>query len=197
MKATTTIQFKGRKLSRTQVKNNIIKTYTLATSEERQDWYLSANNYCRYLSDKHQLPLDKVIGIVSALSPRKEWSLNKRIAEELILTGDCGQMKVFVGKAKDIRDTQGNEKDILSILNGPKIKSFYMNIKYPDSVVNVTVDRHAIAVALGRIATNEEQSLSEKQYQFFKECYIWTAQALDIKPLLLQSITWEAWKRIK
>ena len=72
-----------------------------------------------------------------------------------------------------------------------------MNMRYPDSGEYVTVDRHAIAVALGRIATDEEQSLSKKQYEFLKDCYVWTAEQLGIKPLLLQSITWVAWKRIK
>jgi hypothetical protein len=194
---TTKIQFKGYQLSRTKVKNNIIKVYIQSQASEKLDWYQQANDFCHYLSDKHQVPLDKVIGIVSALSPRKEWSLNKRIAEELILTGDCGQMKVFVTKANDIHKSTGNESDILSILNGPKIKSFYMNIKYPGAYDNVTIDRHAIAVALGHTATDTELSLSEKQYKFFKDCYVYTADKLGIKPLLLQSITWETWKRIK
>ena len=193
----TTIQFKGRKLSRTQVKNNILKVYKQSTAIEQRDWYQQANDFCHYLSDKHLVPVDKVIGIVAALSPRKEWSLNKRLAEQVILTGECGQMKVFVAKANDIHKSTGNEDDILSILNGPKIKSFYMNIKYPGAYEDVTIDRHAIAVAIGHTATDIELSLSEKQYEFFSDCYSYTADKLGLKPLLLQSITWETWKRIK
>lgn len=191
------IIFKGKQISRTIVKNNIIKVFNVATDKEKSDWYVNANNYCRYLSDKHQLPLDKVIGIVSALSPRKEWGLNKRIAEQLITSNNCGQIKVFVDKARNIRDNGNTETEILSILNGQKIKSFYMNIKYPNKGDNVTIDRHAIAVAIGRTASDTEQALTDKHYKFFKDCYIWTAEQLGIKPLLLQSITWEAWKRIK
>jgi hypothetical protein len=191
------ITFKGAELSRTVVKNNIVRVFNVATDKEKEDWYASANTYCQYLSDKHNLPVDKVIGIVSALSPRKEWGLNKRLAEQLISTDNCGQIKLFVNKARDIRDKGNSECEILSILNGQKIKSFFMNIKYPDSGTNVTVDRHAIAVAIGRTANETEQSLTDKNYKFFKDCYVWTAQQMGIKPLLLQSITWNTWKRIK
>ena len=191
------IIFRGDKLSRTVVKNNIISVFNIATDKEKEDWYFIANHFCQNLSNKHSLELDKVIGIVSALSPRKEWGLNKRLAEQLILTGDCGQIKLFVNKAKDIKDKGSSENEILSILNGQKIKSFFMNIKYPDSIDNVTIDRHAIAVAIGRTANETEQSLTDKNYKFFKDCYVWTAEQLGIKPLLLQSTTWEAWKRLK
>jgi hypothetical protein len=52
-------------------------------------------------------------------------------------------------------------------------------------------------VALGRVATDEEQALSKSQYKFFEDCYKWTADSLGIRPLLLQSITWEMWRKIK
>jgi hypothetical protein len=50
---------------------------------------------------------------------------------------------------------------------------------------------------LGRNATDKEQQLSDKQYKFFEDAYIWTALQLGLRPSLLQSITWVAWKRIK
>ena len=191
------ITFKGNKISRTTVKNNIIKVLDHSMPIELSDWYADAHNFCQYVSDKYTIPLDKVIGIVAALSPRKEWNLNKRIAIDLIENGHCGQIGVFVNKAIDITDRGNSESKILSILNGQKISAFFMNIKYPDCSDNVTIDRHAISVALGHIASDNEQSMTAKEYTFFKDCYIFTARKLGIKPLLLQSITWMTWKRIK
>jgi len=188
------IVFKANKLSRTVVKNNIIRIYN--TSEDNTDWYADALTYCQYLATKHKIPLDNVIGVVSALSPRKNWTLNKKIAEDLIIDGTCGHMQVFVKKAQDILSVD-NEEQILSILNGKKITSFYLNIRYPDKNTSVTVDRHAIAVAIGRTATDIELSLTDKQYKFFADCYRYTAEVLNIAPHLLQSITWEVWRKTK
>lgn len=188
------IVFKANTLSRTVVKNNIIRVYN--TSKDNTDWYADALKYCQYLATKHKIPLDNVIGVVSALSPRKNWTLNKRIAEDLIIDGTCGHMKVFVKKAQDILNAD-NEEQILSILNGQKITSFYLNIRYPDKNTSVTVDRHAIAVAIGRTATDIELSLTDKQYKFFEDCYRYTAEVLNIAPHLLQSITWEVWRKTK
>ena len=78
------IIFKGNKISRTVVKNNILRTYSKATPADKVDWYVEANNFCQYVSEHYELPLNKVIGIVSALSPRKSWELNKRVAVDLI-----------------------------------------------------------------------------------------------------------------
>jgi len=195
------IVFKGNKLSRTKVKNNIIRVYNKA--DNYSDWYKEANTLCKYLAYKYKTPFNSVVGIVSALSPLKTWDKNKEIAEYYLsedkILNNNGKFINFpkqCDKAVEIRQTN-KEQEILDILRGEKTKSFYLNIKYPERMANVTVDRHAIAVALGRIATEEEQALSKNHYKFFEDCYKWTAQQLGIRPLLLQSITWETWRNLK
>jgi len=185
-------------MTKTIISNRIIKMYNQATIEEtNKDWYTYESEQINILADRYKLPANKIAGIHSALSPRKEWQLNKRIAIDLITTDTCGHMKVFVQKARDILHIGTNDVQILGILNGRKISSFYMNILYPDSSTTVTIDRHAIAVALGRTATAKELSLTDKQYTFFEDCYKRASDKLGIRPNLLQSITWEAWKRLK
>jgi len=61
----------------------------------------------------------------------------------------------------------------------------------------VTIDRHAIAIALGRTAKDNELQLTPKQYDWFQDCYRYLADRLGIRPSLLQSITWEIWRVIK
>lgn len=218
-----TIKIGGIDYSRTKIKNNIMKVYNVSLESEKNDWYKEANVFgsqvSEFLSGFMSLDVSKrqVLGIVSALSPLKEWSKNKDLAVDLIMSGDCGHMKLNKQKALDILNLQytGNghpmdsqrdevfkeenvyyDDEILKILNGDKTKRFYLNMVYP-SGGGVTVDRHAIAIAIGRTATDKEQSISSAVYTFLEDCYIMTSETLGLTPLHLQSITWQAWKRIK
>ena len=207
-----TIKIGGIEYSRTKIKNNIMKVYNVSLESEKNDWYREANVFgsqvSEFLSGFSRLSVSKrqVLGIVSALSPLKEWSKNKELAVDLIMSGDCGHMQRNKQKALDILSLKGSDfRDgdqmvydfkIRKILNGDKTKRFYSNMVYP-SGGGVTVDRHAIAIAIGRTATEKEQALSSKQYQFLEDCYIMVANQLGLVPLHLQSITWQAWKRIK
>jgi hypothetical protein len=202
-----TIKIGGIEYSRTKIKNNIMKVYNVSLESEKNDWYREANVFgsqvSEFLSGFNRLSVSKrqVLGIVSALSPLKEWSKNKDLAVDLIMSGDCGHMQRNKQKALDILalkdDTGVNiDQQILDILNGDKTKNFYLNMVYPNGG-GVTVDRHAIAIAIGRTATDKEQSISSAVYTFIEECYIMTSETLGLTPLHLQSITWQAWKRIK
>ena len=191
-----------KEYSRTVIKNNILKVYKVSADYERNDWYREAHNFGVEVSSfmksfkNIDVSVNQILGVVSALSPLKEWSKNKEIAMDFILTGDCGHMGANKRKARQILDCDGSDEEILKILSGPKTSRFYMNMMYPDGT-GVTVDRHAIAIAIGRTATDKEQSLTPKAYEFIEKCYIMTAETLGLDPLHLQSITWQTWKRIK
>ena len=197
-----TVRIGENDYSRTKIKNNILKVYKVSVNSEQNDWYREAHQFGVEVSSflksfkNYDVTVNQVLGIVSALSPLKEWEKNKEIAVDFILTGDCGHMGANKRKARAILDCNGSDDKILEILSGPKTSRFYMNMMYPDRT-GVTVDRHAIAIAIGRTATNKEQSLTPKAYTFIEKCYIMTAETLGLDPLHLQSITWQAWKRIK
>jgi hypothetical protein len=193
--------------SKTKIKNNIIKTYKQSNQSELNDWYQEAHDFgCDVSAMFKGVPKRKVLGIVSALSPLKEWNKNKELAVDLISTGNAGHMKRNVQKGRDILAIKGSnyrecdsmvlDFKIRKILNGEKTKAFYTNMAYP-SGKGVTVDRHAIAIAIGRTATDKEQSISKQVYTFIENCYIMTSETLNLAPLHLQSITWQTWKRIK
>jgi len=197
-----TVRIGENDYSRTKIKNNILKVYKVSVNSEQNDWYREAHQFGVEVSSflkafkNYDVTVNQVLGIVSALSPLKEWEKNKEIAVDFILTGDCGHMGANKRKARAILDCNGSDDKILEILSGPKTSRFYMNMMYPDGT-GVTVDRHAIAIAIGRTATNKEQALTPKAYTFIEKCYIMTAETLGLDPLHLQSITWQAWKRIK
>ena len=193
--------------SRTKIKNNIIKTYNKKTELELNDWYQEANDFGDEVSMMFEgVSKRQVLGIISALSPLKEWNKNKELAVDLISTGTCGHMKRNVQKARDILAIKGSsfrdgdamvlDFKIRKILNGEKTKAFYSNMTYPKGK-GVTIDRHAIAIAIGRTATEKEQAISKPVYTFLENCYIMTSETLGLAPLHLQSITWQAWKRTK
>ena len=202
-----TIRIGTNDYSKTKIKNNIMKTYLLRIEKENNHWYQEANEWAVEVSEfllsftGQNVSVQQVLGVVSALSPMQEWNKNKEIAIELIMTGDTGYMERGKQKARDILRLGGHfrhfDTEIKSILNGEKTKTFYENMVYPTRSSGVTVDRHAISIAIGHIADDKEQSISKDVYTFIEKCYIMTAETLGLAPLHLQSITWQTWKRIK
>ena len=202
-----TIRIGTNDYSKTKIKNNIMKTYLLRIEKENNHWYQEANEWAVEVSEfllsftGQNVSVQQVLGVVSALSPMQEWNKNKEIAIELIMTGDTGYMERGKQKARDILKLPSVviciDTEIKSILNGEKTKTFYENMVYPTRSSGVTVDRHAISIAIGHIADDKEQSISKDVYTFIEKCYIMTAETLGLAPLHLQSITWQTWKRIK
>ena len=207
-----TIKIGADDYSQTKIKNNIMKTYLLRIEKENNHWYLEANKWAVEVSEfllsftGQNVSVQQVLGVVSALSPMQEWNKNKEIAIQLIMTGDCGYMERGKQKARDILSLSkmsgiqpvfAFDNELKSILNGEKTKTFYENMVYPTRSGGVTVDRHAISIAIGHIADDKEQSISGAVYTFIENCYIMTAETLGLAPLHLQSITWQTWKRIK
>jgi len=194
------IKIGASEYSRTVIQNNITKTYNISLNEEFNNWYQEAQTWAYDVAELFDIPISKVLGVTSVLSPLKEWSNNKKLTVEFIASGNCGHMKNNKKKAKDIMaldDDSALEFNILKIINGQKTTAFFLNMMYPNRTDYVTIDRHSVAVAIGRIATESEQALTKNQYKFLRNCYIMLAYKLGLAPLHLQSITWQTWKRIK
>jgi hypothetical protein len=192
--------YKKETLSRTKVVNNILSIWDMTTEEERTDWYQDASDWAVNLSDLSGYSLNKVCGVVAALSPVKRWSDNLIQAHKMIITGDCGHIKIFKDKARAILalPNRCNDEDILNILNGNKIKSFFINILYPQRDTEVTIDRHALSIALGHwITENEYQGITTIQYNFFVECFKLAGKKAKVSGLIMQSATWVRFRKIK
>lgn len=194
------IKFKGETLTRTKVSNNILKIFDLSDSEDRFDWYSDAHYFCIGLANSYGLKVSTVAGIVAALSPLKTWEQNKKMAISLIKSGTCGHIGSFIAKANKIfeNDYSNTDEKILEVLSGQKICAFYLNIMYPNSAQNITIDRHALSISLGHWITEEEyRSMTPNQYAFFSQCFVIAAAKRNIHPLLMQSSTWVVWRKIK
>jgi hypothetical protein len=201
-------KFRGLKLTRTKVKNNIVKVFNLCTDEHLNDWYREAKLHACKLFTKHMDhkslhpscgdEISKVVGIIAATSPMKRWEQNLILADDFLKDGKCGHFTAVNKKCQEILDSDGSDTAILSILGGQKTQRFYMSINYCSSYDGVTIDRHALSIALGyRIADDSFRAMTRTQYEFFEECYRYTAKALGISPMLLQSSTWQVFRERK
>jgi len=201
-------KFRGKELSRTQVKNNILAVLNEANEETFKngaEWYTIANEIAqkvRVASDT-EINLAQAVGVIAALSPLKSWSQNIKLATEFINEGKrSGHTGVMVKKASDILDLIDPTTDeIVEILKGQKIVNFFLNIYYPNKDVAVTIDRHAIGIALiGTKKIKQEETdgqITKLQFEFLVHCYKWAAAELNLSAVQLQAITWEHFRANK
>lgn len=201
------MKFKGKELTRTKCKNNLLNIWEQCTEEDKFDWYKSANEWAyewayyaaRSLGWEKKNAIPKVCGIVAALSPLKTWEQNLKLASQLIETGKpVGHTRLCNKKALEVLKSDGNDESILEILKGNNISAFYMNIRYPNNSEYLTIDRHTLSCLLGYWVTDDDyRGITKNQYEFFVHTMQWTAESLNVSPLLLQSATWVRWRKIK
>jgi hypothetical protein len=195
-----------------QVKN-ILSIYLLASLseiEEGKQWYYNAHNLCRAMSDKYNLPLHTIVGILSALSPGTNWNQN-------II--DCNGLCSLLAAGKDIHKitctTYNNNKlkagyiyahpeltdnEVYIVLLGfrkhvNKTASFYLNILHPEQDNNITIDRHSFRVNLG-LSDTPDIALTEKRYRVMQLAYINASKNINVNAIQLQAITWLTFRRI-
>jgi hypothetical protein len=94
-----------------------------------------------------------------------------------------------------LQDDLIDDDDILTRLNGQKIRSFYSNIRGLDEV---TIDGHALNIARGQREglTSDKTNMGKRQYRELQVAYVTAAKRVKVKPHVLQAITWTTWKRI-
>jgi len=191
----------------TQYVRNILKVYRRATEADIShgiEWYDRAKRMAEYISENTELDIHTVIGVMAALSPNNKWERNCENTMTMCVAwvnGDSlDSFKVscyntMKAKAWSILDDElTDHDDILTRLNGQKIRSFYSNIVGLDEV---TIDGHALNIARGYRAglTTDATNMGKKQYKELQLAYVKAAQRVKVKPHVLQAITWTTWKR--
>ena len=187
---------------------NILKTYRIATVEDVSngvEWYDRAKRMAAWIAKETSIQETTVIGVMAALSPNNRWERNCKDALTMCsawINGDSlDDFKVscyntMKQKAWSIlQDDLQDDDDILTRLNGQKIRSFYSNIRGLDEV---TIDGHALNIARGKREglTSDKTNMGKKQYRELQAAYVTAAKRIKVKPSELQAITWTTWKRI-
>jgi len=193
------MKFKRQELTRTRCKNNLLKIWEQCTEEDKFDWYSDANSWADLMSQNRDITVSHVCGVIAALSPLKTWQQNLKLSAKMIQTRkSVGHTRLCNKKALYVLKSDGSDESILEILKGNKISAFYLNIKYPKNGKYLTIDRHALSCLLGYWVTDDDyRGITKSQYEFFVQVFQWTAQSLNVNPLLLQSSTWVRWRKIK
>jgi hypothetical protein len=136
-------------------------------------------------------------GVIAALSPRTEWTINKQWAQTVISYAQIGRQyppKVSTKQRLDKAWTIANlvnptKEEILAILNGPKTQRFFLNII--GDLQAVTIDIWAQRVATGRHSSRPPRG---KHYDALERAYRKAANLLGAPPRDVQAAVW-VWVR--
>lgn len=166
------------------------------------NWYFEIHDYCKTLSEVYDVPLIKVAGILSALSPNNTVRSNVISLEKFLRTkGNC-KVTTFDGQKRkaltilnaddnitvdQVKNILGGKKD-----SGLKTKAFFDNIFRPESSQEVTIDLWMIRWA------KIEGSLTPKRYRDTAQKVKDLAKKIGVLPHQLQAQIWvdirgEAW----
>ncbi len=187
---------------------NILKVYRQATPQEHDrgtKWYGVAKDQAQEIANVHDVPVRIVVGVIAALSPNNRWERNVKDASDLIaafLRGDPADVckPSTYTKMRDkawsvIEQMPETDEEVMKILNGQKIVSFFRNIMGHD---NCTIDGHAYNIARGKrvTLTDNDTNISKSVYLEMQAAYQRAAKRVGLKVYELQAITWVVWKRI-
>lgn len=198
------IKFQHKIYTKQQIKKRLLSYYELAEqSEISHNWYFEAHTFASKIAQKHSLPLFKVVGIIAALSPQKNWQDNKRLTSEFLYGKRHSQTKQQLNKAENILYQADKEEQVFSILTNTGLKTsyFYNNIMFPFIDSGITIDRHALGACINSFKNIQNFiggiKLTKKQYDFFANCYTEIAKDKNILPLQAQSTIWQTYRRLK
>lgn len=193
------------------IQDNIKEIWNQRTYKDYQDgkdWYKEANKFSLDLAEKFQVAPVVSAGVLSALSPQKEWNDNKSIVEHFFqrvqkapVSGWRSAKHYMTQKRKAWRiyklgaafKDETLPVSVAEELHGLKTVNFFHCINNPTNTEFICVDRHQIFVALGE----QKKKLTTKQYEFIKKEYLKFAESVNMIPCEMQGILWLTYKRIK
>ncbi len=179
--------------------NAVDNILAMSYGDNGLNWYQEANQYASNLAALYNTTLKVTAGMIAALSPQNKWHTNKLDVANLLEAYQNG-LDVYDIKVSTFNLNKGKAIFImfgdnpLDIIKGNKTRSFYRNILNPLDVNFVTVDRHAVSIALGERVTNPNEISyyvrTDKRYLQMVEYYKLAAKELNLLPCQAQSISW-------
>ena len=195
--------------------SNIKTTYYAAKQypslfEAGLNWYDTARSEASKIAKRNGFTLETTIGVISALSPRNPWERNLINTEMVLQAVNSGRLpediKVCTFHANKLKAFEiASGKAPLDALTSNKTRCFYLNILNPKRPDIVTVDGHAIHIALGYMAPlDKAPGLSDKVYELFSQTYLRSTSEInadslerDVIPSQVQAVSWGYYRVIK
>jgi hypothetical protein len=131
---------------------NVTRAFRAASVEDRlagQSWYATAREVAATLDPDNPA---RAAAVIAVLSPRLSWRKNIEAAADAYAGRPVRTLASNAAKAAAI--LAGTEPD--DVVKGPKVRAFWRVISDPSDPRSVVVDRHAVAVAVGRTVTDAE-----------------------------------------
>ena len=188
--------------------DHILSVYWKATRSERRQgltWYADAREVAAEVARVGDLPTVRHgAGVLAALSPQTDWHSNIGLAFDAAVAGTADDLPHFADACDKATAVLSASDQPENVLGGRKVRSFYANIYRPDRPGPVTVDRHAVAIALRGAADSDRRSgnadarLLERigTYQCVAAAFRGAARSVGIHPHEMQAVTWVTWRRL-
>jgi hypothetical protein len=190
----------SRQLLAAHVKN-ITDTYNRATPKLLKgghEWYERAHETATKIGGGDAR---KGAGIIAAVSPLTDWATNLSHANSIINTGTAPTFDINARKARRIHE--GEDPDSVLGTHG-KVPNFFANIADPSNPHPVTIDTHAVNLAVGnpfvgqggkRVGPKPEDATkvfhSKGRYDHFVRAYKAASEQLGVDiPNKVQAATW-------
>lgn len=170
---------------------NIIDTYLRLSPSEIDDgmhWYDYARDKAIEWSGGD---VWKGAGVIAAYSPLTPWWRNMELARETLLTNEPRTDAMALSIEKVCRILMG--EDVLTVLNGPKLKAFASAIADPDTDL-ITIDSHAYSIAMGRHHFSQQARMGARTRREITAAYMEAAELAGIHVSAFQAMTWVGWR---
>lgn len=168
---------------------NLVETYQKTTEVQKvrgEFWYSQARLSCISLAVKYNLCSEKVISVVSHLSPRVRWEQNLKDAELVIQSFNLGKPIESI-RARAYKRNVAKAYQVLmgsSPAFGQKTQSFYNCIADPKSN-DVCIDVWAARAVGYKSARIKPADYKEIQKQYWR-----ASDKLGLQPCSLQATIW-------
>lgn len=177
-------------MSQLAMVRRICKVYRSANDYQRaigRGWYRHAGE----LAAASDPDLRKAAGVYAAMSPRAHWSVNVKWAQMILHAAanglECPAVHTTTMRAQAWAIANG--ADPLGVLNGPKVRSFYLNIL--GDAMAVTCDVWAVFAATGIKDERAARMVARpKGYKVLADAYRVAAARLGVSPMVLQATCW-------
>jgi len=179
----------------TQQVRRILKHYrsaTPATLAAGSTWYAAAQDAAAAIWPERP---DIAAGVIAALSPRCQWSINLRWATAMVHAARTGAECPPV-HTKTMRriawSIATGEQTPADALKGPKIARFYRNILGDEN--SVTCDVWACIAAEGptspSLPANGAKGPTGTRYATVEASYVRAAAIAGVTPAVMQAVVW-------
>jgi len=178
-----------------QMVENVCAVYNAAhKGADAVQWYAIANAWIVKTARIFDIEPEVVAYVVATLSPKLRWDKNLESALSML------ELQVWGWTDKRNSALGANTRKVFAafdgerpyVATGDKVASFQRNLLGDYDAV--TIDRHAIAIALRGLnaigSDSGDVKITAKDYALFVQAYRIAAERLNENPVTVQSTTW-------